>query len=144
MIEGDTIKLLRECDAGIKMGTQAIDEVINHVESEKFRDILSENRDKHIELRGKIENLLADYEDDGKEPSAIAEIMSKVKTGLKMSIKPTDNVIADLITDGGNMGVKSLSRYLNQYRAADEESKRIAEKLIKLEIDLVSDMRDFL
>ena len=28
MIEQDTIKLLRECDAGIKMGVGSIDEVL--------------------------------------------------------------------------------------------------------------------
>lgn len=31
MIESDTIKLLRECDAGIKMGVASIDEVLNYV-----------------------------------------------------------------------------------------------------------------
>ena len=36
--------------------------------------------------------------------------------------------VADLMTDGCNMGVKSLSRYLNQYKAADEQSKNIAKK----------------
>lgn len=29
MIESDTIKLLRECDAGIKMGIESINEVLN-------------------------------------------------------------------------------------------------------------------
>ena len=33
VIEEDTIKLLRECDAGIKMGVEAIDEVIQYVNS---------------------------------------------------------------------------------------------------------------
>ena len=52
--------------------------------------------------------------------------------------------IADLITDGCNMGVKSLSRYLNQYQAADEETKDIAKKLIKQEEELSIHMRSFL
>ena len=51
---------------------------------------------------------------------------------------------ADLITDGCNMGVKSLSRYLNQYQAADEETKDIAKKLIKQEEELSIHMRSFL
>lgn len=29
MVEPDTIKLLRECDAGIKMGISSIEEVLN-------------------------------------------------------------------------------------------------------------------
>jgi hypothetical protein len=31
------------------------------------------------------------------------------------------------------MGVKSLSKYLNQYKAADEKSKDYAKKLIAME-----------
>ena len=33
MIEQDTIKLLRECDAGVKMGVASIDDVLDQVHS---------------------------------------------------------------------------------------------------------------
>jgi hypothetical protein len=42
------------------------------------------------------------------------------------------------------MGVKSLSRYLNEYKAASEESKYITRKVIKLEEKLGRDLREFL
>jgi hypothetical protein len=59
-------------------------------------------------------------------------------------MKESDHVIADLITDGCNMGVKSLNRYLNQYKAADENTKDITKRLINLEEKLAIDLRDFL
>ena len=34
MVEQDTIKLLRECDAGVKMGISSIDDVLKYVNSE--------------------------------------------------------------------------------------------------------------
>ena len=37
MVEQDTIKLLRECDAGVKMGVSSIDDVIGYVKDEKFK-----------------------------------------------------------------------------------------------------------
>ena len=37
MIEQDTIKLLRECDAGVKMGVASIEDVLDHVEKPDFR-----------------------------------------------------------------------------------------------------------
>ena len=40
MISPDTIKLLRECDAGIKMGVSSIDEVLGYVHDAA---VLSEN-----------------------------------------------------------------------------------------------------
>ncbi len=42
------------------------------------------------------------------------------------------------------MGVKSLTRYLNQYKAADEVSKDITKRLINLEEQLAIDIRQFL
>jgi hypothetical protein len=70
--------------------------------------------------------------------------MSWVKTNVKMAIDHSDSVIADLMTDGCNMGVKSLNKYLNQYEAADERSKDIAKRLINLEEKLAVDIRSFL
>ena len=67
-----------------------------------------------------------------------------MKTNMKMAMEETDHTIADLITDGCNMGVKCLSRYLNQYAAADEQSKDITKKLIRIEEDLAVKMRDYL
>ena len=70
--------------------------------------------------------------------------MSWVKTNVMLAMKDSDATIADLMTDGCNMGVKSLHKYLNQYKAADEDSKDIAKRLIDLEEKLAIDIRGFL
>ena len=74
----------------------------------------------------------------------MAKGMSWIKTNVMMAVDAGDHTIADLIIDGCNMGVKSLSRYLNQYAAADEHSKDIAKKLISMEESLAVKMRDYL
>lgn len=144
MIEQDTIKLLRECDAGIKMGISSIDDVLGHVDDKKFYDLLSGSREEHEGLQLKIQQLLGQYQDEGKEPNPIAKGMSRVKTNMKLGMEASDQTIADLMTDGCNMGVKSLNKYLNQYKAADEQSKDIAKKLINMEAQLAVDIRDYL
>ena len=144
MIEQDTIRLLRECDAGIKMGVASIDEVLDYVENGQLRKTLVECRDEHMKLKHKIQELLQEYHDEGKEPNPMAKSMSWIKTNMKLVIEESDETVADLMTDGCNMGVKSLSRYLNQYKAADEKSKSIAKHLIKIEERLTEDVRPFL
>ena len=74
----------------------------------------------------------------------IAKGMSAMKTNMKLGIDYSDSTIADLMTDGCNMGVKTLNRYLNQYAAADEVSKDITKRLIKLESALTEDIRGYL
>ena len=144
MVEQDTIKLLRECDAGVKMGISAIDEVIGYVSNEEFRKMLEECKEEHDKMQEEIENLLNKYHDDGKEPNPIAKGMSWMKTNVMLVMNESDITIADLITDGCNMGVKSLNKYLNQYKAAQEEVKDITKKLIKQEENLAVNIRKFL
>ena len=144
MIEQDTVKLLRECDAGIKMGVASIDEVENHVQDEAFRQNLAQCKQEHEKLKREVQKELDRFGDEGKNPNPIAKGMSWMKTNLKLGMEDTDATIADLMTDGCNMGVKSLNRYLNQYRAADERSKDIAKRLIGLEQKLTLDIQRYL
>jgi hypothetical protein len=144
MIEQDTIKLLRECDAGIHMGTESIDEVVGYVQEPEMRDLLNTCRYEHTKLGTEIQSQLDRFQDKGKSPNPIAQKMSWLKTGMKLAMDESDATIADLMTDGCNMGVKSLNRYLNQYTAADEYSKDIAKRLINLEQQLSVDLRGYL
>ena len=144
MIEQDTVKLLRECDAGIRMGTESIDEVVEYVHAPEMRDLLNICRYEHTKLGTEIRTQLDRFQDKGKSPNPIVQKMGWVKTGMKLAMDESDETIADLMTDGCNMGVKSLNRYLNQYKAADELSKDIAKRLINLEQQLTVDLRGYL
>ena len=144
MVEPDTIRLLRECDAGIKMGVSAIEDVVDRVADQRFRRLLTDCAAEHDKLKREIQTLLDKYGDEGKDPNPIAKGMSHMKTGMKLGMDDSDETIADLMTDGCNMGVKSLSQYLNQYQAADETSKDITKRLIALEERLAVDIRGFL
>ena len=144
MIEQDTIRLLRECDAGAKMGVASIGDVLEHVRSDGLRQILRESRREHETLSGEIRGHLDRFKDKGKDPNPVTETMSHMMTDMKLVLTGTDHTIADLMTDGCNMGVKSLNRYLNQYGAADERSKDITKRLINLEQQLTVDLRSYL
>ena len=144
MIEQDTIKLLRECDAGIKMGVSSIEDVLPYVDSAKLEKLLTKCKEEHAKLDSELQEQLDKFGDDGKEPNPMAKGMSWLKTNVMLAMKESDHTIADLMTDGCDMGVKSLSKYLNEYAAADEFSKDIAKKLIALEAKLSEDLREFL
>ncbi|MBQ1834346.1 MAG: DUF2383 domain-containing protein [Oscillospiraceae bacterium] len=144
MIEQDTIRLLRECDEGVKMGISSIEDVLSHVRSDKLEKLLTDCKKEHESLSSELQQLLDRYHDEGKDPPAMASVMSEMMTKMKLMLHDSDAEIADLMTDGCNMGVKSLSKYLNQYAAADEASKGMARRLIALEEALAVDLRDYL
>jgi len=143
-MEEDSLKLLKECDAGVKMGISSLDEVEESVSNLTLKGILQESRNEHEVLKMRVEEYLQQYKEEGKEPSAMAKAMSWVKTNMKLAIGESDDKVADLITDGCNMGIKSIHRYLNQYPAAKEEIQKLAHDLVCVEEQLGRKMRNYL
>ena len=144
MIEHDTIELLKECDAGIQMGIGTLDEVKDHVSDDEFKAQLDDYQREYANLQNEIQGLLHTYNDEGKDPNPIAQGMAWMKTNMTVAFNGSDSKIADIITDGCNTGIKSLNKYLNQYKAADERSKDFTKRLITLQERQVVDMRRFL
>ena len=140
----DTVKLLKECDAGSKMAVASIDEVLDRVTSSELKGLLQESKNHHEKLGNEIHSLLNEHGKAEKDPNPMAKGMSWMKTNMKLVMKESDHTIADLITDGCNMGVKLLNKYLNKYKAADEFSKDITKRLINLEEELTVNIRSFL
>ena len=144
MVNDDTIELLRECNAGVKMGVTSISRVMPHVKKGELKSSLNKCKDEHAELGDRTHKMLLDYKAETKEPHMIARAMSDMKIRGKLMMSSNEHTVADLMTDGCNMGVKSLNKYLNQYKAADEVSKDIAKRLIHLEEKLTTDVRGYL
>ena len=144
MSENDTIHLLRECDAGTRMAVSSINDVLDKVKNSELRELLTKNRSEHEEIGGELRSLLSAHQTEEKEPPMMAKSMSWMKMNLKMSMDESDETIADLMTDGCDMGVKSLHKYLNQYADADETSKEICRKISSLEEGLCEDLRSYL
>ena len=144
MIEDDTIKLLRECNAGGKMGITSLDDVMDHVRDQNLKNLLIQSKETHSKLGSETHQYLMKCQDDGKEPGTMAKMMSWMKTNMKLGGEDSDRVVADLVTDGCNMGVKFLYKYLHQYPAADQDSKKLTEKIIHAEETLIKDLREYL
>lgn len=140
----DSIKLLRECDAGVQMGVDSITDVLDDVRSSELREFLNTCKTEHEGLRDEIQRELLSRGDDGKMPNPFAKGMSKIKTGLNMAAMKSDETVAKLMTEGCNMGIESLSKYLNQYASADERAQKLAKKLIDAEERLCVKMRAYL
>ena len=143
-MQHDTVRLLGECDAGIQMAISAIDEVLPNVEDPHLRRTLHLSRSAHKDLRNQTQDLLKARHAPGKNPNPMAKSMSWLKTNVRLAVKPGDASVADLVVSGCSMGIKNLHKYQNQYAAADESSKHVADQLIGLEADLQNSLYPYL
>lgn len=144
MEHSDTIRLLRECDAGSKMAVTSIDDVLEMVQSTELVSLLKESKKHHEELGNEIHRMLNQFQAEEKEPSAMAKGMSWIKTNVKMTMDHSDETIADLMTDGCHMGIKSLQKYMNQYMNANLQARELCKRLIGIEEKLCRDMSSYL
>ena len=140
----DSVKLLKECDAGSKMAVASIDDVLEKVTNSELKSLLQESKNHHEKLGNEIHSILNERGKSEKDPNPVAKGMSWMKANMKMGMDNSDATVADLITDGCNMGVKSLHKYLNKYQAADDTSKDICNRLVSIEETLCKDLRKYL
>ncbi len=144
MKRDDTICLLKECDSGTRMAVDSIDEVLEKIRDSDLKKLLVRSREHHEQLGNEIHSLLLKHHSEEKEPGVMAKSMSWMKTNMKMIMDESDASVADLMTDGCDMGIKSLYKYLNQYPAADSTSKEICRKLIAIEEQFRSELHSYL
>ena len=140
----DTINLLKECNSGIKMGVESINNVMPYVKSEELKKVLNACKDRHAVLGDETHKALIEASENTKNAHPIAQVMSDMKIRATVTLKKSDNTVADVMTDGCNMGIKSIYKYLNQYQGADDNSKSIANRLISAEQELRTDLRSYL
>ena len=140
----DTINLLKECNSGIKMGIESIENVMPYVKSDALRSVLNACKDKHAVLGDEARKALINADESTKNAHPVAQVMSDMKIRATVTLKKSDNTVADVMTDGCNMGIKSIYKYLNQYVSADDKSRSIANRLISAEQELRTDLRSYL
>ena len=144
MQKQDTCQLLKECNSGIKMAVDAIREVLPNVKNEELRKKLTACEKEHEKLGDETHSLLLKNHAKDEEPGIMAKGMSWIKTNLTMSVNPGDDTIANLISTGCDMGVRTLQKDLKDCQNASDQAKALVKKVIKLEEDLSVDMRAYL
>ena len=143
-VSQDTVELLKECDAGCKMAIDSMEQISRYVSDDKLKTIIQKYNDSHFKLEDEIHRLLNSIGEEDKEPNPIAKASSWFQSEVKMMINCDSKQAAHLLTDGCNMGVKQLCEYKNAYKAADEKSVRMCEKLCDLETKMAYELQSFL
>lgn len=140
----DTIKLLKECNSGCKSATNSMEQVMPYIKDESLRDLITRYNDRHIRVGDACHAILNSVNEDEKDPDSMAKIMAWFSVEMKLMINDDSSKIADIMIDGCNMGIKSLTKYLHKYKGADTDSIHLTEKLIKTEENFMHDLLEYL
>lgn len=143
-VSQDTVELLKECDAGCKMAIDSMEQISKYVTNNQLKTLITKYNGEHIRLEEDIHRMLNNIGEEEKEPNPIAKASSWITSEVKMMMKGDTHEAASLLTDGCNMGIKSLCEHKNNYKAADEKSVNMCEKLCNIETKMVEELQAFL
>ena len=143
-VSQDTVELLKECDAGCKMAIDSMEQISRYVSDDKLKTIIQKYNGAHIKLEEDIHKMLNNIGEEDKEPNPIAKASSWLQSEVKMMMNCDSKQAAHLLTDGCNMGVKTLCEYKNAYKAANEKSVKVCEKLCDLETKMAYELQPYL
>lgn len=143
-VSQDTVELLKECNAGCKMAIDSMEQISRFVTNDELKTLITKYNGEHIKMEEDIHRMLNNIGEEDQEPSPIAKASSWIQSEVKMMLKGDTHQAASLLTDGCNMGIKSLNEYKNSYKAADDKSINMCEKICNIETRMVEDLQSFL
>lgn len=143
-MDANTVELLKECSKGCKMAIESMTQVLPKIESKDLETLVRKNLDEHTKLDEEIGKALGEIHKKEGEPGMMASTFSWISTEMKLTMDKEDKKIAKIMMDGCNMGIQSVSEYINKYEDADKESVKLAKELVDKEEKFMNDLKKYL
>lgn len=114
-----------------EMGIIGINDVIDKVKKSEFRKFLESQRKEYDTILNESEKIFASYGAKEKELGKMVKMNSKVMAEMKLLKNKDDTEIAKMMAEGTSKGIIKLESAMNSYNESDEESFKLAEKLMQ-------------
>lgn len=140
----DSIRLLREIDVGCKNAVNSFKQIQEFTADQDLLSVIEEQKKEHELIKDIACRLLENCGEEPESPTSLTKAMMWFTTEIKMMMDRDDRKAAELLADGCHMGIKSLSRYLREYKKAGQKERALAGRLMNLEMDLYKRLLGFL
>lgn len=144
MIDENNINALDEIHKGSCMGIDAINFVLDKVETKEFKSVLETEKEKYEKIKKQIEEIYPDYSD--KDPHKTS-LMNKAMTwyGIEMKTMAENNnsKLAELLIQGTNMGIIEGKRILNN-KEVDKRINEIVQRYVRMQQESVEVLKKYL
>lgn len=143
-MEKEDINALDEIHKGAYMGMDAVNFVLDKVESKELEDVLHKQHNQYKDIARRIEDIYPKY-DEG-EPHKTS-MMNKAMTWYGIEMKTmtdkSDSKIAELLLNGVNMGIIEGRKILNK-KNLNKEVDGIVSTYVEMQETAVEVLKDYL
>lgn len=141
----DTQRLLEFIYKNSEMGRKTVDPIKNMNNDTRFQETLDRMLTDYDEICAEADLQL---KNNGVSEASGLNIGEKMMTemSLRFSTMKDRSVphLADMLLKGASMGVTDISKKLEECKGADEDSVRLAKRLLKMNNDTIDEMKEFL
>ena len=139
-----TEMLLQECYSGLCMAVDSMEQVLPYAKNDELQNVINKYKEKHERLKQQTSDIMCRHDVELKKPGMLASAFSWITAEAKLMIENDSNQIAKLMMDGSNMGIQSITEYMNKNEAAEDDVIAIAKKIIRVEEEFLQEMKRFL
>lgn len=143
-MEKEDINALDEIHKGAYMGIDAVNFVLDKVQSSELAEVLHKQHNQYKDIARRIEDIYSQY--DNGEPhktSAMNKAMTWYGIEMKTLTDKSDSKIAELLLNGVNMGIIEGRKILNK-KNLNKEVDEIVSTYVSMQEDCVEVLKKYL
>ena len=143
-MEKEDINALDEIHKGAYMGIDAVNFVLDKVQSSELEEVLHKQHNQYKDIARRIEDIYSQY-DDGEphKTNAMNKAMTWYGIEMKTLTDKSDSKIAELLLNGVNMGIIEGRKILNK-KNLNKEVDEIVSTYVSMQEDCVEILKKYL
>lgn len=140
----DDAVLLREVQKNTEMAIKAIDTISDKVYDDSLAVQLSKQSLKYSEIRNKALDKLLEERGEPYRGNYVDDMMLKGGIHMKTMLDTSTSHIAEMMIQGGTMGITDLCKAMNHHENAERASMEIAKELMDFEEENIARFKKYL
>ena len=138
------LTILNEISKAAKMGMESISFVIQKVGDENMKENLSTQYSEYGKIADRVNTEFEKYGEVPDESPFGTKMMSYIGTELNTIKDKSNSHTAEIMIQGGNMGIIECQKLLNHNPQADETVKNILNDFVTMQKNNIEKMKVFL
>lgn len=139
-----TIKLIDDAYKTVRMGSYAIDCIMDKIEDKKLEDLMHKQNKCYLESTNSIEALAPKYNHELSDINFMAKGMSGASINMKTMFNKESSHISEMLIEGTTMGITTLIKERNDNNDLDSDLLGIVDKIISYLERFVESLKEFL
>ncbi len=141
-----TPELLCYIYKNVKMGSDAIVDLLPKVEDSKFKSALTEQMHGYERFASEAEKQLTPMGIKPREEPMMKKAMSKMGIAMNTMMDPSVGHMAEMLIKGSTMGITDMTKHVREFEGegCPDEALKLGRELITFEQNNIEKMKTFL